>query len=87
LERLRNFLEQALENFQAISEISPCPGNHNGRKFFNFAKKFGDSGKILMLENFRHAENFYAAASFGPITQGEESLNFYPNILGTLEKS
>jgi hypothetical protein len=39
-----------------------------------------------MLENFGHSGNFYAADSFGPSTQGEESLNFYPNILGTLEK-
>jgi len=40
-----------------------------------------------MLENFGHLGNFYAADSFGPLTQGEESLNLYPNILGNLEKS
>jgi hypothetical protein len=40
-----------------------------------------------MLENFGHLRNFYAADSFGPLTKVEESLNFYPNILGTLEKS
>jgi hypothetical protein len=50
-------------------------------------KKFGDSGNILMLENFGHLGNFYAADSFGPLTKVEESLNFCPNILGTLEKA
>jgi len=50
-------------------------------------KKIGDSGKILMLGNFGHLGNFYAAHSFGPHTKVEESLNLYPNILGTLEKS
>jgi hypothetical protein len=50
-------------------------------------KKYGDSGKILRLENFGHLGNFNAADSFGPLIQVEESLNFYPNILGTLEKS
>jgi len=49
-------------------------------------KKYGDSGKILMLENFGHLGNFYAADSFGYLTRGEGSLNFYPNIFGTLEK-
>jgi len=43
-------------------------------------------GKILMLGNFGHLGNFYAAHSFGPLTKVEESLNLYPNILGTLEK-
>jgi hypothetical protein len=82
-----NFFYQALEKFQAISEISPCPRNHKGWKFFNFAKIFGDSGKILKLENLGHLGNFYPADSFGPLTQGAESLNLYPNNLGTLEKS
>jgi hypothetical protein len=88
LERFsRNFFDQALEKFQAISEISPCPRNHEGCKFFNFAKKIGASGKILTLENLGHLSNFYAEDSFAPRTQVEESLNLYPNILGTLEKS
>jgi len=50
-------------------------------------RKIGDSGKILMLENFGHLGNFYAADSFGPLTKVKESLNLYPNTLGTLEKS
>jgi hypothetical protein len=88
LERIRrNLFEQAVEKFQAISEISPCPRYHKGWKFFNFDKKIGDSGKILMLEHFGHLGNFYAADSFGPLTKVEESLNLYPNISGTLEKS
>jgi len=40
-----------------------------------------------MLENFRHLGNFYAVDSFGPLTKVEESLNLYPNIFGTLQKS
>jgi hypothetical protein len=40
-----------------------------------------------MLENFGHLGNYYAADSFGPLTKVEEILNFWPNILGTLEKS
>jgi hypothetical protein len=39
-------------------------------------KKFGDSGNILMLENFGHLGNYYAADSFGPLTKVEEILNF-----------
>ncbi len=50
-------------------------------------KTFGDSGNFLTLENFGHLGNFYAAESFGPLTKVEESLNFCPKILGTLEKS
>jgi hypothetical protein len=50
-------------------------------------KKIGDPGKILMLENFGHLANFYASDSFGPLRKVEESLNLYPNIFGSLEKS
>ncbi len=33
-------------------------------------RKFGDSGNILMLENFGHLGNFYAADSFGAPYKG-----------------
>jgi hypothetical protein len=50
----------------------------------NFAIKFGDSGKILMLENLG---NFYAADSFGPLTKAEECLNFgHSGKIVTVEK-
>jgi hypothetical protein len=83
----QKFFRPSSGKIQAISEISPCPRNHKGWKFFNFAKKFRDSGKILTLENSGHLANFYAADSFAPRTQVEETLNLYPNILGTLGKS
>jgi hypothetical protein len=54
LERFRrNLFQQALEKFQAISEILPCPGNHKGWKFFNFAQKIWGLWKYPDAWKFR----------------------------------
>ncbi len=75
------------ENSRQCQKFYPVQEIIRVESFSILPKKFGDSGNILMLENFGHLGNFYAADSFGPLTKVEESLNFCPNILGTLEES
>ncbi len=81
------FSTKLWKNSSQFQKFHPVQEIVKVESFFNFAKKFGDSGKILMLENFGHLGNFYATGSVGPLTKVEESFNLYTNILGTLEKS